>query len=157
MRYIYILLILFISCNYPGEGAIGGWSIFVFPVREQNMDKYLRSFYQEHPQFQVPSEKKYIEDYWKKGGYGFLKDMFFYFNSNPARVYYVTYIDAGFGVENPDYARIALRAVYKEEDDRWYTKDKLSMEEQDNIKNVFRKEIILRLEQVTKTKAFIQD
>lgn len=156
-KLVFIVFICFASsCSVPSAGTLGGWGIFVFPVKEQNMDAYLKLFYQEHPQFQIPDDKKYIEDYWKKGGYGFLKGMFFYFSTKPARTYYVTYIDAGFGVENPEYARIALRAVYKEEDDRWYIKDKLSKEEQDNIKTVFENEIVLKLEEVTKTKSYIQ-
>ncbi|RZK38482.1 MAG: hypothetical protein EOO90_22180 [Pedobacter sp.] len=156
-KLIFLIFICFAgSCSLPSAGTLGGWDIFVFPVSDKNMDNYLSVFYRKHQEFQVPKEKKYIEDYWEKSGYTFLKGMFFYFSTKPSRIYYVTYIDAGFGVENPEYARIALRAVYKEEDDKWHIKDKLVKEEQDNIKAIFEKEVILKLEEISKTKSYIQ-
>ncbi len=155
-KLIFIIFICFISsCRLPSAGTLGGWGIHVFPISEKDLDSYLKLFYQEYPQFKVPVEKQYAEQTWKTGGYSTLKSMFFYIEKEPSRIYYVTYIDAGFGVENPEYARIALRAVYKE-DDRWYIKDDLSEKEQEDIKAFFEKEIISRLEKTTGTKSYIQ-
>ncbi|AFD06656.1 hypothetical protein [Solitalea canadensis] len=155
-----LVLIIFIafatSCSPPSAGTLGGWDIIVFPLKEEKMESYLKQFYHQYPQFQVPTEKKYIEDYWKDAGYSFLKGKFFYIENEPSRIYYVTYVDAGFGVQHPEYTRIALRAVYKSENDRWYIKDKFSIKEQDDISEVFKNEIILRLEQLTETKSYIQ-
>ena len=156
-----ITLILFVisldSCNYPGNGSLGGWDIIVFPMEEKAMDSTLTLFYQKYPQFNVPSEKNYIVNYWKEGGYGFLKGMFFYFEeSSTLRAYYVTYIDAGFMVEKPEYARISLRAVYNEDEDRWSTFDDFKKIEQDHIRENFNKDIILRIEKLSKQRSYIQ-
>lgn len=160
MKKIIILVLIGIfsgSCSLPSAGTLGGWDIVVFPVNEKKMDKALHFFYQKYPEFKVPSEKKYIEEYWKNGGYGFLKGMFFYFGeSSSLRAYYVTYIDAGFMVQNPEYARISLRAVYNEDTDRWSTFDDLNKLAQDGIRDKFGKEIVLRLEQIVQKKSYIQ-
>ena len=126
-----------------------------FSYQRKKSRQFFKLFYQEYPQFKIPVEKQYAEQTWKTGGYSTLKSMFFYIEKEPSRIYYVTYIDAGFGVENPEYARIALRAVYKE-DDKWYIKDDLSEKEQEDIKVFFEKEIISRLEKIMGTKSYIQ-
>lgn len=155
-KLIFILIICFInSCHLPSAGTLGGWDIHVFPISEKSMDHYLKLFYQQYPQFKVPVEKQYAEHTWKTGGYSVLKGIFFYIEKEPSRIYYATYIDAGFGVENPDYARIALRAVYKQ-DDAWYIKDDLNQKEEEDIEIFFKKEIITRLEQTTGVKSYIQ-
>lgn len=152
-----LFVISLACCNYPGDGALGAWDIIVFPVEEKAMDSTLTLFYQKYPQFKVPSEKNYMVNYWKEGGYGFLKGMFFYCGeSSTLRAYYVTYIDAGFMAENPEYARLSLRAVYNEDSDRWSTFKDFKKLERDQIRDNFNKEIILRIEELSKRKSYIQ-
>lgn len=149
-KLIFIIFICFISsCRLPSAETLGGWGIHVFPISEKNLDSFLNYF------IRSPVEKQYAEQTWKTGECSTLKNMFFYIEKESSRIYYVTYIDAGFGVENPEYARVALRALYKE-DDRWYIKDDLSEKEQEDIKVFFEKEIISRLEKIMGTKSYIQ-
>lgn len=156
-KYVIVIFTCLISsCYWFSAGTLGGWDTIVFPVKEKDMDSYLKICYHQYPQFKVPVEKQYLEDTWKEPGYNELKGIFFYLKDEPMKLYYVTYIDAGYGANYPEYARIALRAVYKEGNDRWYIKDEMSDKEQHAIDEIFKKEIVSRLERVTKTQSYIR-
>jgi len=156
-KYIIIIFsCLASSCYWFSAGTLGGWDTIVFPLQEKSMDNYLKIFYNQYPQFKVPDDKQDLEDEWRRPGYSQLKGIFFYFKDDDTKLYYVTYVDAGYGSEHPEYARIALRAVYKEKDERWYIKEELRKDEQDFINEIFEKEIISRLEKVTKTESYIR-
>lgn len=148
--------LLFYSCTGSiGAGSLGGWEIVVFPVTEAKLESKIDSLYVKYPEYLPPEKWQYEVKYWDVSGYNSMKSVFFYFNDGPEELYYVTFIDAGFGAKKPEWARIAIRAIYHERIG-WKTNENVKNEEKERIRLRFRNEIVSKLERFTKTKIFIE-
>jgi len=153
LKYLGILLLSLTSCGGSiGAGTLGGWKTVVFPVAEKHIDTAIHSLYTNYAKYNVPKKWKAESESWNQAGYDFLKPIFIYFNSGPEEMFYITYIDGGYGTQNPEWARIAIRAVYTEQNG-WKKNTEYNDNEKNRIDKRFWNEIITKLEDYTKTKA----
>jgi hypothetical protein len=155
-RKYTILLICFLLSACYSAGTLGGWDSVVFPKNEKTLDSALKILYTENQRYEVPEKWKFEADSWHRGGYDFLKSNIFYFVESPEEMYYVSYIDPGTGTQNPEFARISIRAVYQN-GDRWIENEDCDDAEKARIQKRFEKEIITKLEKYTKTKSYIEE
>lgn len=148
---------LFCSCNgIVGAGTLGSWKPILFPVSELKLDSATSNLYKNYPEYQSPVKWQYAVEYWKNSGYDFLKAEFFYFQNPPEEMYYVSYLDSGFGVNIPNHTEIAIRSVYSEKSG-WRTNDECSEEERARIIERFNNEVICKLEEYTNTHSKVED
>lgn len=152
MLIINSALLLYSCQGSVGAGTLGGWKTLVFPVVESKLDSTIQVFFKDNPMYLVPENLKYEEDSWQNSGFGFLKSHVFYFKNSPEEMFYVTYVESGFGVKNPNWARIAIRSVYSEKGG-WKKREEYSLAEQDRIQNRFYKEICFKLEKYAHVKS----
>lgn len=151
---IGVFSLLFYSCTGSiSAGSLGGWDIIVFKIPEQKLESGIDSFYKANSNYLIPGKWKSEAENWIKN-YSYLKTVIFYFDGSPEEMYYVTYIDAGTG-DNPNYSRLAIRGVKKGNDD-WKRFEEFDTSEQERIEKRFEKEIITKLEQITKAKSYLE-
>lgn len=143
---IVISISILISCKI-GAGTLGGFETWYFPISKKNVQNKIDSLFIKYPNYTIPEKWKYLDD-WSKSGYDFLESKIFYFKNEPEEMYYVTFVEAGTGVENPDHARIAVRAVNCGKP-IWLTVDDFSNNEKNRIQRRFYQEIILKIEKST--------
>ena len=154
IKILILASFLFCSCTGSiGAGSLGGWDIMVFPVKEPKLDSAINSFFIDSAKYGVPKKWEYESEFWKRGGYDFLKARCFYFNATPEEMYYISYISAGTG-GNPDWTRLSVRAVYSEKMG-WREKEEYSKIEQIRIQKRFNKFICNSLEFYTGVRSFV--
>jgi hypothetical protein len=134
-----------------GPGTLGGWTIVEFSSPEKEIQNAIDSLYRAHPEYTLPEKWKSKPDFWINN-YSFLKTVIFYFKDYPEEMYYVTFVESGTG-DNPNHTRLAVRAVEAEQT-TWKKHEELSVEEQERIQKRFEDEIVLKLEGITKKRAF---
>lgn len=157
LRNLIIVGLFFYSCKGSiGAGTLGAWKVMELPVTESKLDSAMNVFFIDNPEYTVPEKWKYESESWKRSGYDFLKSRLFYFKSAPEEMFYVSYIESGFGVENPGWARIAIRSVYTEKMG-WKKNEQYSEEERVRIQNRFDEKIRSKLEQYTSIKTSIEE
>lgn len=153
MRFIKLILVslLFYSCGGSiGAGSLGGWDRIVFKIPETKLKKAIDSLYKVEPKYYHIKRWKSEAKYWVKN-FSYLRTVIFYFDEPPTEMYYVTFIPAGTG-DNPNYSTLAVRGV-ENGDGKWKEFGEFDVADQERIQNRFKKEIISRLEQITKTKS----
>lgn len=151
-KNLIVLFSLFLfSCQYIGAGSLGAWKIKVFPVTNKQMASSIDSLYNEYPQYKIPEKWRYESDYWKRDGFQLSKIMFFYFESGPEEMYFVSFLEPG-AVKNREYVRLAIRSIYNEKMG-WKEIKKYNDEEKVRIEQRFENEIIPKLEKLTNTKS----
>ena len=154
MKRLYIpflaFFLFFNSCNYPGDGALGGWDIIEFKTSEAKLKQAIDSLYKLEPSYKTKGNWKYESNEWLKDHY-YLNTVIFYFNSPPEEMYYVTYVDNGNG-DNPNFSRLAIRAV-QISSNSWKRYQDVSKNEKLRIEKRFHKYIVKRLEMLTKVES----
>ncbi|MBB6498156.1 hypothetical protein [Pedobacter cryoconitis] len=153
-KLILILSLFSISCGNIGAGSLGAWKIKVFPVSNKQLALSINSIYKEYPKYKVPEKWKYESEYWIRDGFEVSKIMFFYFDSNPEEMYFVSFLEPGL-VKNPEYARLAIRSIFTEKTG-WKEIKKYSDSEKLRIEGRFEQEIIPKLERLTGTKSYFE-
>lgn len=150
-KKVFILLIsLFVfSCNYPGEGSLGGWSYVIIPMQKAEFNLALDSFRKAHPENVIPEKWQYDSDYWQKDAYPALEGEVLYLKKGREEMFFFSYIPIA---ENQKVASttIALRSVFK--NGTWYRKAELDSGEQKRLSKRFHEEILAELESITNTK-----
>jgi hypothetical protein len=154
MKFVKLLVLslLFYSCSYLGAGGLGVWNIHVFKISEKELIKAVDSFYKVNPEFYHIKKWKPEAEYWVRN-YSDLKTVIFYFEESPEEMYYVTFVSAGTG-DNPNYSRLAIRGVENGKGN-WKQYDEFNTIEQERIETRFEKEIIFKLEKITKTTSYV--
>lgn len=155
MRFLKLLLfsLLFYSCNYIGAGGLGGWDIIVFKISGEKLKIAVDSLYKVEPKYHDIKKWKSEADYWVRANSD-LKTVIFYFEDAPEEMYYVTFVGVGTG-DNPNYSRLAIRGVENGRG-RWKQYEEFNADEQERIHKRFEKEIVVKLEQITKTRSYVQ-
>lgn len=151
---IVVFSLLLYSCTGSiSAGSLGGWDIIVFKIPAQKLEPGIDSFYKSNSNYLTPQKWKSEAENWINN-YSYLKTVIFYFDASPEEMYYVTFIDAGTG-DNPNYSRLAIRGV-KKGNDNWKRFDEFNASEQKRIEKRFEKEVITKLEQITKAKSYVE-
>ncbi|TKC09090.1 hypothetical protein [Pedobacter frigoris] len=151
---IVVFSLLFYSCTGNiSAGTLSGWDIVVFKTSTQKLELGIDSLYKANSNYIIPEKWESEAEKWIKN-YSYLKTVVIYFDDSPEEMYYVTFIDAGTG-DNPNYSRLAIRGV-KQGNDYWKQFEEFNASEQERIEKRFEKEIVKKLEQITKTNSYIE-
>ena len=153
MKKLLFLLVLFTSCNYPGDGALGGWNIVVFKTTEEKLKVAIDSLYKIEPKYHQIKKWQYEADYWIKD-HSYLRTIIFYFKDEPEEMYYVTFVGLGLG-DNPNYSRLAIRGVENGKGS-WKRYDDFSTTEQLRVAKRFDREIVKRLESISGVTSYVE-
>lgn len=137
-------------------GSLGGWETVVFPVTEKRLIIGIDSLFKSYPEYHIPEKWKYDTEHMTGNNYSNKKVYYYYFVTDPEEMYFVTFIDAGSFSKNPNYARIAVRAVGSG-DDSWKLNKNCDEKEKLRIAKRFHDEIVTKLEDITKTKSFKEE
>jgi hypothetical protein len=152
-KLLLTLVTFLCSCQYIGAGSLGAWRITGFPITDKELLMSVKELFKEYPQYRIPEKWKYETEYWKNEGFDTTKTMVFYFNNNPEEMYFVTLAEPGI-VKNPEFARIAIAAIYNDQEKDWKEIKKYNDQEKLRTEQRFQNEIISKLENLTKTKTF---
>lgn len=147
----FISILAFTSCNIAA-GTLGGFETWHFSIPRAIIDMKIDSLYSSHPEYKIPEKWRYLDN-WNERGFGFLKGKILYLADPPEEMYYFSYIAAGTGDENPEDARLSIRAINSGVS--WLKKDDISKEESRRVENRFYSELIFKLEKSTKVRAKI--
>lgn len=112
------------------------------PVQKLRSD--IDSLFYKNPQYKLPEKWEDLDD-WSKRGLGFLNGKFFYFNSVPEEMYYVT-IDSS-SINGPRKATMFIRSVNMGY--RWFNYADMDDKEKKRIEERFDNEIVLKLNKYT--------
>jgi hypothetical protein len=150
-RPVFLLLIgvLLFSCNYPGKGSLGGWALITFPVQKDTFKLAVDSLRNANPENEIPEKWQYDSEYWKRNPGGITESEVLYIKKGQEEMYFFSYIPRE--NQNVISTTIALRSVYR--NGTWYRKLDIDTMEQKKVSMRFYKEIIAKLELITKTRS----
>lgn len=147
-----LLIIIFFCSQNISCGTLGGLDDRVFLVSKKKIENAIDSLYANNPQYRTPG-KWLVYDDWSERGYNFLESRIFYFESSPEEMYYISFVGASASPADTFTCTLAVRAVFKEEEGRWYTEEDFNLQEQKRIENRFDKEIISKIESYANAKS----
>jgi hypothetical protein len=152
VRTILFLLIsvLLFSCNYPGEGSLGGWALITFPIQKDRFKLAVDSLRNAHPENKIPERWQYDSEYWKRDTAGSMEGEVLYLKKDLEEMYFFSYIPME-NDQRKQLTTIALRSVFR--NGTWYRKAELDTTVQKRISKRFYDEIIAKLELTTNTKS----
>nr|WP_315422511.1 hypothetical protein [uncultured Pedobacter sp.] len=149
------ILGLLIICSGLSCGTLGGIGpTFYFPTSKVKLEEAFSRMYIDNPGYDIPDSLKKYDD-WSKRGYNFLQSRVLYFDTPPKELYYMTYIGDSTDLLDTTKIGIAIRAVcIPEKSSKWLLGEELNDAEKNRMTARFNTEIISRLEEYTKSKAF---
>lgn len=152
LKFFLLLLIpaLLFSCNYPGEGSLGGWAFITFPVQKDKLKLAIDSLRNANPENEIPEKWQYDSEYWKRDAGGLNESEVLYLKTKPEVMFFLSYIPNG-NEQNKKSTTIALRSVFR--NGSWYRKTDLDTTQQKTISKRFYEEIIAKLELITNTRS----
>lgn len=146
--FFLLIFIVIFSCNYPGDGALGGWSYVVFPMQKEKFKLAVDSFRKAHPENVIPEKWQYDSEYWQKDASAPLEGEVLYLKKGGEEMYFFSFIPIG---EDRGSTTIALRSVFK--NGNWYRRVNFDKAEQKRISKRFYEQILVELESITNTKS----
>lgn len=153
--FLLLISVVLFSCNYPGEGSLGGWSYITFPVQKDKFKVAIDSFRNANPENEIPEKWQYDSQYWKRNSAGIIESELLYVKKEPEEMYFISYIPNDDDKNGKSTTIIALRSVFR--NGTWHRKSKLDTTEQKRISKRFYQEIIAPLELITNTRSIAEN
>lgn len=153
-----ILLVVFsLTGCIISAGTLGGFPTITFPISKRKITIAIDTLFVRHPEYKIPNKWKDLDN-WSASGYGFLDSRIFYFKTSPEEMYYVSFYGDGNEKTQTDTTSIAIsiRAISKG-NPKWLLESDLTEIEKKRISDRFYKDVILKLEDYTKSKVTIDN
>ncbi|ETZ21913.1 hypothetical protein [Pedobacter sp. V48] len=146
---LLLIPVLLFSCNYPGEGSLGGWASITFPIEKDKFKLAVESFRNANPENEIPERWQYDSEHWTRDVAGIKEGEVLYDKKDQEQMFFFSYIPTD--NQNKTTTTIALRSVFR--NGTWHRKKVLDTAEQKRISKQFYEKVVAKLELITNTKS----